>query len=327
VIIMSLWNTFFLPSSMRMAAKATKPKLYSYNARKILWCPTTSEPSVPSLNPTNPGLFCLLSWNVDFSAPLVVRRFQTALAHIEKLVSTDTSSPPTIILLQEVHASCFTPLLSNTFVREFYQVTNISSRHSYSTLTLVPKSLASFVTSVSRIPFTETRMQRDCLYVDLEIPLSGTPEPKTRRVRVANTHLESLNGFGDTARPKQLGVISKLLTASGIDGGLVAGDMNCISPSDQDLPEQVGLSDAWLATVKPAESGVGEENGTGGAEGHTWGYQPKCSYPPRRLDKILTVGKLDILELQRVGVGLKVDGRDLWVSDHYGLFAKVSIQS
>ncbi|KAJ7496863.1 Endonuclease/exonuclease/phosphatase [Mycena latifolia] len=329
--IWTLFRRSSMPSQTTKAMKSlVKPapnKLYSYDARKRLWCTTTSETSASKLYPPNASLFSLISWNVDFAAPLVIRRFQAALSHFEQLLSSNT--PPTIILLQEVHTSCFNVLLSNTFIRESYQVTNISSRQSYSTLTLVPHSLAPLVSSVSRIPFTETRMQRDCLYVDLDIPVSSAPAPTTRRVRIANTHLESLSGFGDTARPKQLEAISKLLIASEVEGGLVAGDMNCISPSDQDLPEQVGLSDAWLltGTAKNMEPGIDETDDTGEAEGHTWGYQPRCEYPPRRLDKILTAGKVEVVEIQRVGIGLQVEGRDTWVSDHYGLLGQVLLRS
>ncbi|KAJ7686566.1 Endonuclease/exonuclease/phosphatase [Mycena rosella] len=332
-------NAFFRrPSMPSMPSTPTKPlrspvkpqnkTLYSYDARKSLWCPTSEASGTSSDYHPNAPLFSLVSWNVDFAAPLVVRRFQAALSHLEQLLSSTPPPPPTIVLLQEVHSSCFKPLLSNAFIRKFYQVTNISSPHSYSTITLVPHSLASLVSSVSRIPFAETRMQRDCLYFDLAVPMSGGPAPKTLRFRIANTHLESLSGFGDRARPKQLEAISTLLTASGVDGGLVAGDMNSISPSDQNLPEEVGLSDAWLATGAVKNTETGETGDTGEAEGHTWGYQPRCQYPPRRLDKILTVGKLEAVELQRVGVGLKVEGRaTMWVSDHYSLFAKISLSS
>ncbi|KAJ7668706.1 Endonuclease/exonuclease/phosphatase [Mycena polygramma] len=333
------WTALFRQSSMpsktatstKSAAKESPNNLYYYDARigKRRWVPTTSDTSEP-FQPTE-APFSLLSWNVDFSAPLVVRRFQAVLTHLEQLLSPHLTSPspgPTIILLQEIHNSCFQSLLANAFIREFYKLTNVTSRQSYSTVTLVPKSLAVLVSSVSRIPFPETRMQRDCLYVDLDIPLpESTSETKVLRLRIANTHLESLSGFGDTAKPKQLAVIGKLLTAAKVDGGLVAGDMNCISPSDQNTPEEVGLSDAWLATTaRPAESGaedVVDEADTGEAEGHTWGYQPKCEYPPRRLDKILTVGKLKAVDIRRVGVGLKLEDRDAWVSDHYGLLAKI----
>ncbi|KAJ7099536.1 Endonuclease/exonuclease/phosphatase [Mycena belliarum] len=313
--------------------KPTRLKLFSFDPRKNVWSPvpTANVPYMSSHHP-NTCFLSLISWNVDFAAPLLVRRFQAALSHLEQLISSESRStspppPPTIILLQEVDASCFTALLSNTFIRASYQVSNISSPQSYSTLTLVPHALAPLVSAVSRVPFAETRMQRDCLYLDLDIPLSDADAlapKKTFRIRIANTHLESLNGFGDKARPKQLDAVAKLLSAPDVDGGLVAGDMNCISPSDRDLPAQVGLSDAWLPAdaAKAMESGADE---TGEAEGHTWGYQPRCEYPPQRLDKILTVGKIEAIGIQRVGVGLQVqvEGRDVWVSDHYGLLAQI----
>ncbi|KAJ7876146.1 Endonuclease/exonuclease/phosphatase [Mycena olivaceomarginata] len=326
-----LWTALFrspmppkLPSTQLPPKPSASNKLYYYDARieKGRWLPRTIASGTASALFRSTDELSLLTWNVDFAAPLVVRRFQTALSHLEKLVSPHLTSPPpppTIILLQEVHTSCFQTLLTNAFIREFYQITNLFSSQSYSTLTLVPNSLASVVSSVSRVPFVETRMQRDCLYVDLDIPLpqmGGEPKAKTLRLRIANTHLESLNGFGDRARHKQLEVISRLLTTSEVDAGLVAGDMNAISPSDRNLPEEVGLSDAWLASTAQSIE----------LEGHTWGYQPKCAYPPKRLDKILTVGKMVAVDIERVGVELKVEGRDAWVSDHFGLLAKIVLR-
>ncbi|KAJ7772055.1 Endonuclease/exonuclease/phosphatase [Mycena maculata] len=326
-------SRFMASTSMRLP-NATPSTLYRFDASKRSWSleriETEASVSVSFSDPD--ALFSIVSWNVDFAAPFVLRRFQSALSHLEKLLSPHLDSPPpsTIILLQEVHSSCFQPLLSNAFIREFYQVTDIA-RHSYSTVTLVPRTLASLISFVSRVPFTSnTKMHRDCLYVDFDIPLPPHPdsEPKKIRLRIANTHLESLNGFGDTARPKQLGAIAKLLTASGIDGGLVAGDMNSISPSDLDLPERLDLTDAWLVGLQNTDSNQGvDETETGESEGHTWGYQPRCEFPPRRLDKILTKGKIGATGIQRVGVGLKVEGTDIWVSDHYGLAAKIIVQS
>jgi tyrosyl-DNA phosphodiesterase 2 len=166
-------------------------------------------------------------------------------------------------------------------------------------------------------------MGRDALYVDLEFP-DHAPASNTRTskivVRIANTHLESLRGHGDRARPIQLGSIAKLLACSDVRGGLVGGDMNAISPSDIDLPRQVGLSDSWdgLAPTRGAQLDI---------SGHTWGYQPHSIYPPNRLDKILLRGDLRVQEIKKVGVGLKVTGLNVWVSDHYGLLARVVIET
>ncbi|KAJ6631542.1 Endonuclease/exonuclease/phosphatase [Mycena sp. CBHHK59/15] len=329
---MSLWSTLFRSPLPGLApTHPSSISLYSYDASKRRWSRGTRLPALSN----NHLPFALLTWNVDFTGPLPIRRVNAALEHLEKVLSPRLNSPPpppTIILLQEVYASCFPAFLSNAFVREFYEMTNVSSQQAYSTLTLVPKSLAPLVSSVSRIPFIDTTMRRDCLYIDIDLPSSeSTPEPRITRLRIANTHLESLSGYGDTARPKQLEAISKLLTAPNIDCGLVAGDMNSISPSDQDLPQQVGLSDAWSPVTANMESPV-EDSGaadTGEAEGHTWGYQPPCKYPPKRLDKILTVGKLSATDIKRIGVGLtvEVDGDSTWVSDHYGLHATISVQT
>lgn len=135
---------------------------------------------------------------------------------------------------------------------------------------------------------------------------------------ISNRYLAS----GDKARPKQLKIVADVLTAPNVNGGLVAGDMNCISLSDQGLPEQLGLTDAWLATaVRPTTDGVDDD--TGETEGHTWGYQPRSQFPPNRLDKVLTVGELKVVDMERIGVGLKIKDKDEWVSDHYGLLAKI----
>ncbi|KAJ6497579.1 Endonuclease/exonuclease/phosphatase [Mycena sanguinolenta] len=356
---MSIWSAFFrrspTPPNLSTTIKSTFPakvpsppkKLYRYDGKS--WIPGPSASESTSFHFTDQPV-SLLSWNVDFSAGLVIRRFEAALLHLENLLCPRRalSSPPprTIILLQEVDTSCFQTLLANAFIREFYHITNLSPPHSYSirefyhitnlspphsysTLTLVPNPIASLVSSVSRIPFTETRMHRDCLFVDFDIPLAiPNAEPKTLRLRIANTHLESLRGFGDTARPKQLEQISDLLTETGVDAGVVAGDMNAIAPSDQNLPEQLGLSDAWRPNMV-SDNGSGtqiDHANFGEAQGHTWGYQPKGRHPPNRLDKILTVGKVAAVDIERVGVGLKLEDRDLHVSDHYGLFSKLVLQ-
>lgn len=111
--------------------------------------------------------------------------------------------------------------------------------------------------------------------------------------------------------------------------------MNAIRPDDEMLPAVVGLRDVWDLEVDwDAE------------EGHTWGYQPPGRFPPTRLDKVLFLGELrfadhkieggNVRKLRRIGVGLEYTppmgeqsvrkgGRN-WVSDHYGLWAKVGIE-
>ncbi|KAJ7188751.1 Endonuclease/exonuclease/phosphatase [Mycena filopes] len=317
------------------APAASRNKLYYYDGAvgKGRWVRGTPETTPGPLPPH--AKFLLVSWNVDFAASLQIPRFRAALDHLERRLSPHFVSPPpppAIILLQEVYKACFATLLENAFIREFYHVTNVASEFRYSTVTLVPKALAGLVSAAERVSFTRelTRMERDCVYVELEVPLPA----RVVRLRVANAHLESLTGFGDRARPKQLKLMADLLTARGVDGGLVAGDMNCISESDQGLPERLGLMDAWTS-VRPTE--------VDGADDHTWGYQPRGQFPPRRMDKVLTVGALNATDIERVGVGLKLkdepkkieneededsDEEDgVWVSDHYGLLATIVLPS
>jgi len=317
-------------------SRPSSQSLYSYDSRTSSWRErlTMNPEHIPSI----PFDFAVLTWNVDFMAPRPVIRIQALIDHIEQLISppVDSSPPPTIILLQELHRSCFPPLLSHAFVRAKYDITDISpsswpSGSLYGTVTLVPKFLGAYVSSVFRTPFSNSGMGRDALYIDLDLP-SKVPEsgsniiPPKKKLRVANTHLESLRGHGDRARPVQLGSIAKFLASSDIRSGLVAGDMNAISPSDINLPERVGLLDPWEEV-----RGEGDELGVRGhkwdARGHTWGYQPRSVFPPNRLDKILLKGDLRVTEMMRIGIGLKVAGLGGWVSDHYGLLASVSVQA
>lgn len=311
-----------------------------------------------------PPTLAILTWNIDFSRDLPVHRLTTVLDYLENLLLPvpDTSpATPTIILLQEVHQACFHALLSHPFVRTTYDVTDASPSawpgiFGYGTVTLIPKSIASNI-SVFRTQFSNSTMGRDALYVDFEFlqPSSGSTNPKTQKtkIRVANVHLESLGGHGDRARPAQLKSVSTLLKYPGIYGGIVGGDMNAISPSDFNLPEEVGLSDAWTmqnipTNSTPAAVTVGSEGEPNPnhpditptnqeileADGYTWGYQPPSRFPPGRLDKILFVGAFKVDEIWRVGVGLEYNRppglqlgpkRKIWASDHYGLLAKFTI--
>jgi tyrosyl-DNA phosphodiesterase 2 len=305
-----------------------------------------------------PSTFAILIWNIDFSRDLAVHRPKTVLNHIQNILTPGPNTPlppPTLILIQEFSTLCFQALLSHPFVRTTYDVTDISSsawprQGRYGTVTLIPKSISSNL-SVFRTPFPNSKMGRDALYVDFEFSQPGSDptdsEPRTIIIRVANTHLESLPGHGDVARPVQLRSVSQQLTCSSIHGGIVCGDMNAISPSDFDLPEQFGLSDAWDHNMMPPvetpsvsegepESGSPPTNQEASqADGHTWGYQPRSRYSPGRLDKILFVGGLRVEEVKRVGVGLEYKrppglqlgpkGRKIWASDHYGLLARFTV--
>ncbi|KAF8891839.1 Endonuclease/exonuclease/phosphatase [Infundibulicybe gibba] len=284
----------------------------------------------------------VLTWNVDFAQAFPDLRFRALLSYLKSIFSSSPSEYPkacsTIILIQEFDMDNFEVLLADSFVQEIYNITDISPAcftASYGTITLIPKILTSCVSSVLRVPFPGSSMGRDALYVDLIIPY----DVGDLHLRIANTHLESLRGNGDIERPLQLASILKTLSVPGINGGLVGGDMNAIAPTDIGLPERLGFSDAWSAVHLNRDPRAGETDPEGLAGGqsspdhidsHTWGYQPRSIYPPARLDKILLLGTLKVERIERVGVGLRVEGSEAdgeWVSDHYGLLAKISIGS
>ncbi|KXN93247.1 hypothetical protein AN958_00171, partial [Leucoagaricus sp. SymC.cos] len=272
--------------------------------------------------------FQIITWNIDFSTPYIHERTVGILNCIQNyLLSTNAQTPglntiPPIILLQEVDSSAFPALVTHPFIQNNYDLTDISARNfesDYGTITCVPHALTPFVTAITRIPFENSAMGRDALTLDLDLPhfpnfrRSFPCQPVISRIRICNTHLESLRGHGDRARPEQLRVVSQLLFC--VDGGLVVGDMNCIAPTDHEVPSRLGLIDAWevLHPQDPPEVG------------YTWGYQPPRKwYCPARLDKVLYSGELRPVSIERFGIGQTIgyDREYIWLSDHYGLVAE-----
>ncbi|KAH8118064.1 Endonuclease/exonuclease/phosphatase [Phellopilus nigrolimitatus] len=293
--------------------------IYTFNPDKKRWCRAAYQDrrSVPS---ALPSAIQILTWNVNFLGARISERLQCAIEHIQLAVfrCTDEQAPqPCVLLLQEIEAEVIPVLLGNTWVRNHFQVTPISKfnwpgRAHYGNITLVARSIP--VLSASSLVFANSHMSRNALIVDLQL---GEPKAEglienatvdaseTRIVRVANVHLESLPQ-GAKARPEQLALVAKALKETGLFGGVVGGDMNAILESDIDTPKEVGVRDAYTG----ADDDV---------EGHTWGYQPICAFPPGRLDKILYTPGTGF-------VGVRT-GRGDWVSDHYGLLTTFSIHA
>jgi len=293
----------------------------------------------------------LISWNVDFGTMGCSQRLAAALSHIQRDVlrckSASKAPQPCVVLLQEVHVRAFDTILTDEWVRKHFVITPASAskfpgESLYGCVTLVSKSVP--VSYAWSLEYGCSGMDRNALVVDLKMGVpegdgngsSATDEDtenedqatergsrssrigggrrKEVTLRVANTHLESLP-VGATKRPEQLGLISRFLMRPGLVGGIVAGDMNAIGPSDVDLPRRCGLVDAWSEDDEEDEE-----------EGYTWGYQPGCEFPPGRLDKVLfTPSKAyEVDEPQKIGIGVKTaDGE--WASDHYGLLTTVRI--
>ncbi|CAA7269222.1 unnamed protein product [Cyclocybe aegerita] len=319
----------------------TSPKnLYTFDSSKSSWLPRTPATHDP-IYPAPIVSFAVVTWNVDFMAAYEKSRLKSALDLLQTLIPP--LSVPCIILIQEMHENCFSMLLAHSWVREWYDVTDVSS-HSwenlmfgYGTITLVPRVWAGNVASVFRTKFRGSKMGREALFVDLVVPTvaratnltdppggkQGTQSEVPKVIRIANVHLESLRGPSDAARIRQLASVAAFLSAPKVHAGLVGGDMNPIAPSDINLPARLGLRDAWIECHSPPANANGEERkekkavqddgfiSKGGEEDddpteHTWGYQPTNLFPPRRMDKILLVGGLKAEDIERVGVGVKV---------------------
>ncbi|KAI0775231.1 Endonuclease/exonuclease/phosphatase [Trametes elegans] len=275
-------------------------KGYSY--RKLKW--TSKYRSTKQA----PNELRLVTWNVDFMAPYSDARLRCILSYLHASVLSPKTEP-SCVLLQELDAASFNALLATDWVRKYFAVfpdTPKEWRVHYGNATLVSRTIP--FQNPQMLDFCDSRMGRSAILVD--IPLLTTDGVRT--VRIANTHLESLVE-GTPRRPKQLNAIADMLRAEGIDGGVVGGDMNMIGDaSDQSIHTAAGLDDACLFPDDPSF--------------HTWGYQPRCQYPPRRLDRVFFLGEhLLVDSVEVIGKGLRTK-KGQWASDHHGLLTTISFK-
>ncbi|KAL3457982.1 hypothetical protein BJX64DRAFT_302326 [Aspergillus heterothallicus] len=306
----------------------------------------------------------LITWNIDFQVPYPIERMTAALHHLHHLCKTQNTSSPssrTIILLQEMTPSTLAVIHASPWIRSRFYVTDLTPSHwrgsGYGTTTLVDRRLG--IERVFRVPYAQSWMERDALFVDLAMTLASSGDDDgggeggcLRVVRVCNTHLESL-ASGTAKRPVQMEVASGFMHASdtmglGLGLGLgqpknqphaavLAGDLNAFAPEDLDIPVSCGLRDAFLVL-----GGVEETE-----EAFTWGKQNAGwlvgRFPDARMDKVLFCGGVEVRHLKRIGVGLRArvggdehglggsgvdedldeeEEEGVWVTDHYGLEAE-----
>lgn len=271
-----------------------------------------------------PEKIALISWNVGWLADHAGERIECILRYIqhEVLESPSTYSPePCVILFQAVRREAFATLLADEWVRQCFIVVPASRREwppnaEHANVTLV--SITVSVDDASMLLLGKSRAGRYALLTD--IGLRNPYGDKSLRMRIANTHLESLDQGADF-RWDQLWSISHILRQPGIVGGIVGGDMNAVSSNDKDINAGAGLADAYLADPNDPR-------------GFTWGYQPPTRYPPGRLDKFFYTPEetgfppiaVRILPPTVIGVGLRTR-RGEWVSDHYGVFTRTRFKA
>ncbi|KAJ9301965.1 hypothetical protein DTO271G3_831 [Paecilomyces variotii] len=305
---------------------------------------------------TSPSQIYLLTWNIDALVPYAKERMASALEYLSKLYheiqqKPSSSSSPVIIFFQEMLDSDLQQIQETDWIRENFYLTDLSDEFwesgYYGTTTLVEKKMD--IQRVFRVHYKATRMQRDGLFVDVDVWGGGEDKNKPTTLRLCNTHLESLTQ-NPPRRPIQLRIASTYLHGSGPSdhesttstpislpiphAALLAGDLNAFAPEDLTAPVECGLQDAFLA--------LGGTDGT--EEGYTWGQQApeelRRKFGCSRMDKILFCGGVKAEKLERIGEGVKAyvghlfesdsdDSEsmelDVWVTDHLGLLGEFTI--
>ena len=298
------------------------------------------------------GVYCqgsllrVVSWNIDFMAPGRASRASAAMAHLKEVFGDPP--PPLVIMLQEVHSQSLEAILSHSWIRDNFVLSNVEAPGRYFTLMMVSQQVQA--ETWFRLPLP-SQMDRDALVVDIPVlPPGKEPKHTSNFLRLCTTHLESLpEAEGKERRPLQLAQISALLKApptarAQIIAGLVGGDMNPISPIDaaSHEGEDVKLRDVWedipappIPLLKPFQKDLTY----GRARGNTWGYQSGGPRGRKRFDKFFYTGLAETVALPeaqdltgrigRLGIGVKtrvemweserkelqfVKGKDVWKS-------------
>ncbi|OTB18028.1 hypothetical protein K445DRAFT_315784 [Daldinia sp. EC12] len=308
---------------------------FTYDRSKQAWTP--AEPKALGNKDSRNGInrLRLYSWNIDFMLPFAKARMDAALEHLHELTSKLPSSTATVIFLQECVEEDLATIGEKEWVRDKFNVTNVDGRNwqaYYGTTTLIDRRLD--ITSLFRVHYEKTRMERDALVIETALPspvVGAGAGASSRTVRLCNSHLESL-AVDPPLRPAQVRVLATHMRAPGVHAGLAAGDFNAIQPFDRTLHADHGLKDAYL------ELGGREDS----EEGYTWGQQAATSLRERfgcsRMDKVYFTGTgLRLHSFERFGQDVLASGeeerkgiRELgfekpWITDHLGVVAEFEV--
>lgn len=311
---------------------ASRPQDYYYATSEGPWMSSSSVKRgqvSPTLQPLNPRLIRLISWNIDVLVPHGEHRMRAALKYLEQLI---TSSPPDIalvIFLQEMSPFDLSQIRSAAWTASRFHLTDYDHQNwlspLYGTTALIDRRLP--IKSIFRVPWL-SKFDRDGLFIDITLSNPTNTGPNGdgggKVLRLCNTHLESLVA-DPPVRPAQLASAATYLKHPEVIAALLAGDLNAIQPFDRTLHSDNGLKDAFL------ELGGKEDS----EEGYTWGQQAPAWMRERfgcsRMDKVLLRGEVEARAFERIGMGVKVEEevraeveKDIeggWVTDHYGVMA------
>lgn len=265
------------------------------------------------------------AWNIDFMLPYAQSRMEAGLATLHELTALQPPSTAVVIFLQECLEPDLATIAGTPWVRDRFALTDLgngnwASSH-YGTTTLVDRRLMP-AAALFRVHYEKTRMERDALFVD--VLLGGRDGANKKKVRLCNSHLESLDRM-PPYRPPQVELIARFLKEDGLHAGIAGGDFNAIQDFDRSLHSDNGLKDAYL------ELGGKEDS----EEGYTWGQQAATflreKFGCSRMDKIFFRGGLQLKGFERFGADVQLDNpreRDNivelgfdkpWITDHYGI--------
>jgi tyrosyl-DNA phosphodiesterase 2 len=300
---------------------------YTFDLARSSWIPKTPSDEAATQTADKNGIdtITLFSWNIDFMLPFPEARMRPALAHLDSLLAAVPTNAAPVVFLQECTPSDLVIIGATPWVRARFHLTDVDTANwattHYGTATLVDARLP--VAAAFRVHYAQTRMDRDALFVD--VSLAGG-----RRVRLCNTHLESL-ALSPPYRPPQMRLLAGRLRADGVHAGVAAGDFNAIQPFDRTLHSDNGLKDAFL------ELG-GEEDREAG---YTWGQQAATQLRERfgcsRMDKVYFCGSAEAMRFERFGSDVLTEGEEestqiialgfekAWVTDHLGIKAELKI--
>lgn len=305
---------------------------HAFDPATSSWIPkspsTTHTAEIPgkSISVTNIALY---TWNIDFMLPFAEARMRPALKYLEALTKSKPPTTASVIFLQECVPSDLITIASTPWVRERYHLTDLDSTNwattHYGTVTLVDARLP--ITAAFRVHFSKTRMERDAFFIDVAM---GSSNGKTNKLRLCNSHLESL-ALEPPFRPPQMELIARYLHEDGVYAGLTAGDFNSVQNFDRTLHVDNDLKDAYL------EMGGKEDDDSG----FTWGQQAATKLREQfgcsRMDKVYYRGGVKLLKFERFGEDVLVKGEEEgkqivalgfekpWVTDHLGVMAEVQV--
>lgn len=289
----------------------------------------------------------IYSWNIDFMLPFPDERMTAALDHLASLIfpaapTTDPNKPhldppavPTVIFMQELLASDLAVFQRTPWIQSYFHLTDLDpttwGSGYYGTATLVDKRLP--ITSVFRVHYADTKMERDGLFVDLALSRQA-PTDQSHILRTCNTHLESLIA-DPPLRPLQLRTASHFMHSA--HSSVLAGDLNAIQSFDATLhlDQEVQLRDAFLEHHQPPITDPMDAFARN-PDTDTWGFTaPKAlreKFGTTRMDKFLFCGRVRVVRFERFGGDVVIPDEEMgralceeagterpWVTDHLGI--------